>query len=239
MMDFEITELNRRLANMITLGVVAEADYEAALVRVQIGELLSAWLPWGVLRAGNDRTWWSPEVGEQVMVISPSGDPAQGIVLTALYQNEHPAPDNNPNIHKVIYKDGAAIEYDRENHHLKAVLPSGGTAELQADGGITIVGDITVEGAINVSKDVVVKGSVSAEKDVSADGSVSAQKDMTAKGSVSADMDVSAKGSVSADMNVSAKGSVSGNSGITAGGISLTKHIHSGCASNSVTGPPK
>jgi len=140
MSHFEITELNRRLANMITLGTVAETDYKTAKVRVQIGELLSGWLPWLTARASNDVNWWAPEVGEQVVVIAPSGDLAQGIVLTALYKDQYPPPADHPNVHTTHYdggadRGGATIEYDREKKHLKALLPNGGNAKLVANDG--------------------------------------------------------------------------------------------------------
>ncbi len=36
--NFAIAELNRRLANIIRIGLVKEVDYEKARVRVKIGE---------------------------------------------------------------------------------------------------------------------------------------------------------------------------------------------------------
>ncbi len=36
--NFAIAELNRRLANIIRIGLVKEIDYEKARVRVKVGE---------------------------------------------------------------------------------------------------------------------------------------------------------------------------------------------------------
>ncbi len=36
--NFAISELNRKLANIIRIGLVKEVDYEKARVRVKIGE---------------------------------------------------------------------------------------------------------------------------------------------------------------------------------------------------------
>ena len=175
MNSFESNELNRRLANIITLGVVAQADYLSARVRVTIGAILSDWLPWLTLRGGNDRTWWPPEIGEQVVVLSPSGDLGQGVVLSALFQDDYPNTDIVAGKNSVTYADGAVIEYDRESHHLSAKLPSGGTAQLIADGGITIIGDVTINGNVEIAGAVTASESVStadvrAENDVLASG---------------------------------------------------------------------
>ncbi len=36
--NFAIAELNRKLANIIRIGLIKEVDYEKARVRVQVGE---------------------------------------------------------------------------------------------------------------------------------------------------------------------------------------------------------
>ncbi|MFP3022837.1 MAG: phage baseplate assembly protein V, partial [Wolbachia sp.] len=43
--NFAISELQRKLANIVRIGVVKEVDYEKAKVRVKIGELLTDFLP--------------------------------------------------------------------------------------------------------------------------------------------------------------------------------------------------
>lgn len=174
MSNFAITELNRRLANLIRLGKVTETDYESGRVKVEIGELVSGWLPWLTSRAGNDRTWWAPEPDEQVVVISPSGDIAQGVVLMGLYQSKHPAPLATPDTHQIVYSDGAVIEYDRQAHHLNARLPSGGTARLEAEGGVTIIGDVDITGNVTISGNIDIGGDASVAGDTSVTGEVSA-----------------------------------------------------------------
>lgn len=147
-MSFEMTELDRRISNQIQFGSISAVDYGNAKVRVAIGGNITGWLPWLAGRAGGDLTWHAPEAGEQVVVLAPSGELNQGVVLAGLYQNAHPAPSNTPDKHRMQYSDGAVIEYDRAAHHLKAVLPAGGTLEIIADGGLAITGDITLTGDV-------------------------------------------------------------------------------------------
>ena len=155
-LHFEVAELNRRLANMLLLGKVIDVSFDTSIprVKVAIGDLKTTWLPMLVQRAGNDVSFWSLEKGEQVLVLSPSGELTQAVVLGSINQKDHPAIAQSADIHRTQYGDGAVIEYDRKAHCLKAVLPTGGKAELVADGGLTVTGDVTVIGSIHATKNV-------------------------------------------------------------------------------------
>jgi len=93
-------------------------------------------------------------VGEQVVVLSPSGDMAQGVVIGSIYQQQYPATPSDKNIHRTQYSDGAVIEYNRNNHALRLVLPAGATVSLVSEGGVTIKGDVLVDGNIKSTKDI-------------------------------------------------------------------------------------
>lgn len=131
----DIAELERTRANLIQVGTVAAR--EGARARVTLGELTTAALDVLQLRAGKDRTWWPPSVGEQVVVLCPDGDPALGIILGSLYSGAHPAPGESGDLHRTEYGDGAVIDYDSATHSLTATLPAGGTADITAPAGIT------------------------------------------------------------------------------------------------------
>jgi phage baseplate assembly protein V len=152
-MNRQFGQYERTLANAAQLGRVAETDYPKARARVILTDgLRSAWLPWLACRAGGDRTWWAPEVDEQVLVVCPDGDPARGVIVGALYCQDASAPADAETVHRTEYKDGASIEYDRAAHALKATLPDGGTAELTAKGGITLIGPTEVRGTLKVTE---------------------------------------------------------------------------------------
>ena len=126
-------DAERRLENICRIGSVAEVDYANARVRIETGDLLTAWLPWITRRAGPDVDWWAPEVGEQVVVLSPGGVLEDGVVLGSIYQDSYAAPANTPNIHTTRYQDGTTITYDRSAHKLT----------------ISCVGDMDIECAGN------------------------------------------------------------------------------------------
>lgn len=143
-MSFATADIERRLANLIKVGTVEEVDHDKKLARVRFGGNLTTYLPWAVHRAGGDRTWWPHEVGEQVVVLSPSGDLTQGIILFSLYSSSAPAPSSTPGVDRREYKDGAVIQYDRNTHELTASIP--GNASITATGNIEASADGSISG---------------------------------------------------------------------------------------------
>lgn len=128
-------DLARRIESLIRLGILAEIDHGAARCRVHTGQLTTDWLPWLALRAGATTHWSPPTVGEQCVLLSPSGETAAGFVLIGLYSDANPAPSSNPNQHVHSFPDGARIVYD---HALGALSATGiKTALVDASDSIT------------------------------------------------------------------------------------------------------
>ena len=146
-------DLARRLANLLRIGSIAEVDHAAARVRVQSGALLTDWLPWMAGRAGDVRSWSPPSIGEQVLLLAPSGELGEAVVLCGLYQDSAAAPSANGSADVRSYPDGAVISYD---HGSGQLLASGvQSATMQASGSVTIdspqttiTGQLTVQGQL-------------------------------------------------------------------------------------------
>ncbi len=136
--EYSLQELQRLLTNLIRLGTIQDADYRRARVRVASGDLLTDWLPWITGRASHDRTWWAPELGEQVLILSPDGELANGVVLPAVYQSAHPPLADRPTIATVAFADGTTVVYDRAAKHL--TLDAAGDVTVHAQGDVTITG---------------------------------------------------------------------------------------------------
>jgi phage baseplate assembly protein V len=151
----EVAELFRLISNLIRIGTVFAVDLKSrpAKVRVASGDLESNWLQWIELRAGRTRSWNPPTVGEQVLVFSPDGDPAGGVVLTGLNSDAIPAPSDSEAEHVTDYPDGARITYDHQAGKLTAVgiksafVEASDTATLQCPE-ITLDGNVTVTGLL-------------------------------------------------------------------------------------------
>ena len=135
----ESTDHARRLSNVARYGTVQEADYTGATagfpaIRVQLqeGEILTDWMPWFTPRAGNDRVWDPPEVGEVVMVLAPSGELGAGVAIPGLFSNGN-ANGDRAGLQRRTFQDGTVVEYDRQAHKLKIdATASSSTVEVKA-----------------------------------------------------------------------------------------------------------
>lgn len=149
-----LTELERRLANLLIIGTISDTNYEDAVVKVTSGQLETGWLHWLTSRAAHDVDYWAPEINEQVLVLCPGGDPELGLVLPAIYQQQFACPDTDPNIRRVRFADGADLSYDRAAHVLNIILPEGASMALIAKQGIMITGDTKITGKLSVTDDI-------------------------------------------------------------------------------------
>lgn len=116
--DMDLVELSRRLANLIRLGTIHSVDHAARVCRVQTGALTTQWMPWIERRAGETTTWDPPTVGEQCVVLSPSGAEA-GVVFLGLPSDQIAPPSHAPVAHVIKFPDGAVFSYDHDASHLE------------------------------------------------------------------------------------------------------------------------
>ena len=87
----------RRAQNAVSLGTIAAVRTGSpARCRVQVGDVLTDWVPWLTLRAGDGKQasfFWPPEVGEQVVMLAPGGDMRQAVALTSVFSDSKPEPE--------------------------------------------------------------------------------------------------------------------------------------------------
>ncbi|MCW1386445.1 phage baseplate assembly protein V [Acinetobacter baumannii] len=153
-------ELARRLENLIRLGRIKTItpSQPFTTVTVDLGEITTAEIRYLNLRAGDDKTWDPPSIGEEVLVLSPCGVLEMGVAIAGLNNESNPAPSNDLNKNIRIFSDGCLISYDVSSHALEAILPTGGTAVITALGGITINGDTTINGNVQVNGSTAMTG---------------------------------------------------------------------------------
>lgn len=174
MYGMNTAELARRLDNIVRFGVIEQADFTTdsiqPRVRVRTGEILTAWIPISAPRANTDAEHDPVQIGEHVILLAPSGELAQSVVVGKLFSNDYPSPDLNPDNHRRAYRDGAVIEYNSKTHHLNVVLPPNGTVNATALGGFTLNGDITHNGNTTHNGDLTQNGKQDVTGDVVAGG---------------------------------------------------------------------
>ncbi|ODN55785.1 baseplate assembly protein [Acinetobacter sp. 51m] len=153
-------ELHRRLENVIRFGTIKTIHPAKPFttVTVTIGAITTGKLRFLTLRAGKTKTWDPPSVGEEVMVLSPSGVLEMGVAIAGFNNEENPSPSDDLNKTIRVFEDGCIFTYDVASHELTAILPPGGKATLTADGGVTVNGDTTINGNVQVNGSVAMTG---------------------------------------------------------------------------------
>jgi phage baseplate assembly protein gpV len=128
-MTLAAAEADRKIANVVSVGIVTAVDNGGSKVRVQIGDLSTASIPVAQIRSGAIRLHWMPSVGEQVTVYAPSGDMARAFVGGSLPINGN------------------------------AVAPDAGSPTMDLGGGtLRLIGTLYIDGDVQVTGDVVASG---------------------------------------------------------------------------------
>ena len=214
-MSFDIAEIERRLSNLARIGTIAEADYKKALVRVKSDGFTTEWLPWITRRAGGDIDWWAPEVGEQVLVIAPSGLMEDAFVIPALYSNSKPEPEQSPDKHTVRYKNGDVVTHDRSNGSW--FVHCAGDITVQAGGSVTIIaaGPVLVQ-APSVTLDT---------PEATCTGNLTIAKNLAIQGG-SGGTSTRITGNIEMVGNIAVEGSINASGSIIDAGGNTNHHSH-------------
>lgn len=173
---------DRMLASVLIPCRVVAVDLAAARVRVSDGDgWTSAWVRWHSLAAGKARHWRAPSLDEQGVLVSPSGEPAQGTFVPGLYGNAGTAPDNRDHIEAWHFDDGGSLSYDWQAGRYDIQLPAGNatitvgaSTLLVNDGAITLkAAAVTVQGtSITLDGPVAINGVLSVSGDINGGGRI-------------------------------------------------------------------
>ncbi|BBF92359.1 phage baseplate assembly protein V [Blastochloris tepida] len=87
---FQLAELHRRIANLVRPGVVKSFDGKSRTAIVDIGFETDARPTIEAIGAPKTAVPYTP--GQQILLISPSGDPAQGIVFPYCQRDDAKSP---------------------------------------------------------------------------------------------------------------------------------------------------
>lgn len=118
MTSHDLSEISRRLHNLAAYGTIAAVDHDRGVVRVNIAGRLTDWLPTPTAIGQNFLAWTPLRVGTQVLVVSPSGNPANGVIVQVLYSANLSAPVQDEHRDQIRWNDGTVIEYDSKKSRL-------------------------------------------------------------------------------------------------------------------------
>src|SRR5271167_1292328 len=133
----EIIEYRERFASLnptFRVGIVQAQDTAHAKVRVvfpDYDEVISWWLPVIFWKTQDDKAYWMPDIGEQVVCLMDLRDEA-GAVLGAIYLEADVPPVNSADKFYLVFQDSTELKYDAESHLLDLKFQD--RAELKYDG---------------------------------------------------------------------------------------------------------
>ncbi|EJM93115.1 phage baseplate assembly protein V [Pseudomonas sp. GM74] len=173
-MSFALAEHDRMIAAMLMPCVVVGVDLAAGVVRVQVGDWVSAWVRWHSLAAGKARHWRAPSLNEQGVLFNPSGQAGMGTFIPGLYGDAGGQPDNRDHVEVWRFDDGGSLIYDWAAKSYSITLPSGtvtikvaSTEVVVTDsainvttGNINLKAAVTIDGALHVTKGITSAGAI-------------------------------------------------------------------------------
>ena len=133
---------------MYRVGIVKAQDAVNARVRVTFpdrDQLQSWWLPVVFAKTQDDKAYWIPDIGEQVVCTMDEYD-EDGAALGAIYSSADRPPVTSVDKLHCGFKDGAVFEYDRSTHSFEVSIPNSGTVTIAANGA-----SIAIDGSGNVA----------------------------------------------------------------------------------------
>ena len=118
-MSYTAAENERAREGIVKFGRVTAVDAGTARAKVSFGgESESDWLPWLAERAAAISIWAPVAIGEQVVVLSESGDTAQGVIVGSVFSQDNPGAAAAEGLFK-IQVGPSSIEIDESGVRIK------------------------------------------------------------------------------------------------------------------------
>jgi phage baseplate assembly protein V len=224
MSDYDIGEFDRLIASIVQAGVVDSVQYDPPRCRVRNGEWVSALLPWKTFAAGRVRTWCPPSIGEQAIVLAPSGTLAGAFVLAGFYSDTHGSANGSAaSLTATDWPDGAHEHYDHDAHEYVFSVPVGGRIVFRI-GGTQM--ELTAAGITQTAPKLVVDAPESTFT-----GNSTTEKRLTFQGGMTGG---NATGGPASQID----GDADFTGTVTSKGKSLPDHTHMGRGEGVPVGPP-
>lgn len=135
------------LESLIRVGRVSSINPAAATARVAYedrSKMVSAELPVLVRGSRNNKDYWMPDPGEQVLCLFLPNGRGQGYIVGSFYSAADSPPVTTEQKRSMIFADGTKVEYDTLTSTL--TIDARGPVNIIAAGGVTVTGDVIADG---------------------------------------------------------------------------------------------
>ena len=142
-----LSELLRRLNNLVQVGRICQVDGQKALVKADVLGRETPWLPLISQASFFLRAFIPPQVGEQVLVLCPMGDADFGFALRGIFFKGLREPAESGR-HKAVWRseDGSVMIYDTVKQALNTLLMPNALLEFAKNLTLTIKGQMSMSG---------------------------------------------------------------------------------------------
>lgn len=149
----QVAELRRQARNRKRTGKVVEVDHKKGLARVEISRpddkpFISPWVPWKEVASGGIKSHIPPTVGEQVDLVSESGDLTDAVIDMSTPSNANPRPHDGPEA--VITKGESRFVISDDTVSVEAPLINLTARETKITGDLVIEGGSVTHNGTNI-----------------------------------------------------------------------------------------
>lgn len=137
----------------LKIGLVEDRKVGWVIVRFpDLGNLLSKWIPVLYTKTQDDKAYWTPDVGEQVMCLMDDRL-EDGCVMGAIYSDADQPPTDDMDEYGIKFQDGGEFSYNRATGIAKLVAPTKvildtplthATGDIHADGDV-VAGSVSLQ----------------------------------------------------------------------------------------------
>ncbi|MCE3221690.1 phage baseplate assembly protein V [Vibrio diabolicus] len=151
----DITELNRRLNNMIRVGKVSAWRDDHQRIKVKFGDNETPWVKWFSECAGDVAEYRLPSIGEQAVLLNVGGgdNSTTSIALIGIPSDQFPLPTDNPDEILRVYPDGTRVCYDKKKHKLDVRVAGDANIQVDKDANVNVGGKTSVTSGGNATVD--------------------------------------------------------------------------------------
>jgi phage baseplate assembly protein V len=225
------------VSQMIRVGTVSSVLPESGFVRVTCGDadnIVSYELPVLTPKAQDDKAYWMPDVGEQVVCVFLPNGLECGFVVGAFFSGPDTPPVTSKDKHRVIYKDGTWLEYDRSSHAMSGHIKGSVDAlTIDKDATVAVGGSIIASAGKDANLTVGMSATVGAGKDITLKaptinmlGNLASTGSGGGVGAENKSADTTQEGSYTLTGNLTVNGSITATGSIMDGAGNSNHHTH-------------
>ncbi len=184
MQDYQhLALLDYKLNNLLFYGQIKEIDKDKHKARIEIGELLTNWLPLPRVGGAKFSVYYLPPVGASVLCLAPNGRLENAFIIQ--YFDFDFKTDAGEEELKIEFEDGAFLHYKPEGEfELQAKKIKLKSDDLEIDAKTSIKQDLEIDAKTSIKQDLEIDAKTSIKQDLKCDAKINASGDIESSGNV-------------------------------------------------------